>query len=336
MIFYGLRAAVLAVTLVAIPVAAKAQPASFDPGLSFSPIDNFRIGSSQDQFGPLRFVGGFEMAATDRRFGQVSGFRFVEPGGAFLAVADQGYWFSGGIARDAEGRPVGVDGALFQPMVDGALELPDDKHRADAEGLAVEGERVFVSFERDHRVEEYALSPGAMADPVARHDILIPLAELRYNAGLETVIATDPEGPHEGALIVIAERSIDADGNIFAAVLDGPREGIFKVERTDGFDVTDGAMLPGGDLLLLERRFTYTTGVAMRIRRIAGDDITAGALVSGDTLYDAGMTHRIDNLEGLDLWRRDDGATMVSIVSDDNQSFLQRTLYLEFELTDEN
>jgi hypothetical protein len=37
-------------------------------------------------------------------------------------------------------------------------------------------------------------------------------------------------------------------------------------------------------------------------------------------------------MEGLDVWRRADGALMVSIVSDDNRSFLQRNLYLEFRL----
>jgi hypothetical protein len=44
------------------------------------------------------------------------------------------------------------------------------------------------------------------------------------------------------------------------------------------------------------------------------------------------MNYQIDNMEGLDVWRRGDGALMVSIVSDDNQSLLQRNVYLEFRL----
>jgi hypothetical protein len=44
------------------------------------------------------------------------------------------------------------------------------------------------------------------------------------------------------------------------------------------------------------------------------------------------MSYQIDNMEGLDVWRRADGVLMVSIVSDDNQSLLQRNLYLEFRL----
>jgi hypothetical protein len=44
------------------------------------------------------------------------------------------------------------------------------------------------------------------------------------------------------------------------------------------------------------------------------------------------MSYQIDNMEGLDVWRRGDGALMVSIVSDDNQSLFQRNLYREFRL----
>ena len=37
-------------------------------------------------------------------------------------------------------------------------------------------------------------------------------------------------------------------------------------------------------------------------------------------------------MEGLDVWRRADGKLMVSLISDDNHSILQRNLYLEFIL----
>jgi hypothetical protein len=91
--------------------------------------------------------------------------------------------------------------------------------------------------------------------------------------------------------------------------------------------------LPGGDLLLLERRFSLSHGVGMRLRRIAGDSLRKGALVDGDTLMEVGLTHRIDNMEAIDAWRREDGELVISLMSDDNQSFLQRTLYLEFVLS---
>ncbi|MGN6584071.1 MAG: esterase-like activity of phytase family protein, partial [Rhizobiaceae bacterium] len=65
------------------------------------------------------------------------------------------------------------------------------------------------------------------------------------------------------------------------------------------------------------------------------DTIRPGRIADGPVLLRADMAYQIDNMEGLDIWRRQDGATMISIVSDDNQSILQRNLYLEFRL-DEN
>jgi hypothetical protein len=110
---------------------------------------------------------------------------------------------------------------------------------------------------------------------------------------------------------------------------------VFKVRRTGSYDVTDGALLPGGDLLLLERRFSALLGVGMRLRRIDGASVRKGALVDGPVLMEADLGYRIDNMEGVEVWLRKDGATMISLISDDNQSFLQRTLYLEFMLVGE-
>ena len=44
------------------------------------------------------------------------------------------------------------------------------------------------------------------------------------------------------------------------------------------------------------------------------------------------MAYQIDNMEAMDVWQRADGAVMVSLMSDDNHSILQRNLYLEFIL----
>ena len=69
--------------------------------------------------------------------------------------------------------------------------------------------------------------------------------------------------------------------------------------RRNDFDITDCAILPSGDLLLLERRFTWITGVALRIRRIPLAALMPGALVDGPALFDADLGYQIDNMEGL-------------------------------------
>lgn len=308
-----------------------AEPVSVQ--VTARPIHNFRIGRDETRFGPFEFVGGLELVG-GRPFGGMSAFRFREPGSTFAGVTDTGFWYFGRVERDAEGKPAGWSGLSMVPMVDAQGRPNDNKVEVDAEGLAVVGDRAIVSFEREHKVLEYRLDPDDMGPPLRSLDFLVPVRELRRNRGFETVIATPRDGPHRGAIIVIAEMSIDRAGNIFAAVLDGPRKGVFTVARTDGYDITDGAMLPDGDLLLLERRFSLPAGVAMRLRRIAADSVGRGRLADGPVLMEADMAYQIDNMEGLDVWRRADGATMVSIVSDDNRSFLQRNLYLEFRLVE--
>ncbi|MBN9066331.1 MAG: esterase-like activity of phytase family protein, partial [Rhizobiales bacterium] len=147
-----------------------------------------------------------------------------------------------------------------------------------------------------------------------------------------TVAYAPEDGALKGARVVVSEKSLDENGNQFAAILEGPEKGVFTVKRSGKFDITDGAFLPNGDLLLLERSFSYAHGVAMQLRRIDGKTIRKGKLADGPMLFQADMSYQIDNMEGLDVWRRGDGALMISMVSDDNQSLLQRNLYLEFKL----
>jgi hypothetical protein len=327
-----LLAASLALFALAGPAFA-AEP--FPVALQFRSIDKFRVAGAEGDYGRLTFVGGFSMTGDRREFGQLSCFRFLTPGGDFLGVADHGYWFSGTVQRDQDGVPVGLADFTMQQMVDGAGRPIEDKEQVDAEGISIHDGVATVTFERRARVSEYRIDPAGMAGPIRDVDFLIPRNELRYNAGLETIARAPDDGPLAGARIVVAERSIDRQGNIFAAVLEGPQKGIFKVRRTDEFDVTDGVFLPDGDLLLLERRFSYARGVAMRLRQIPARDIRPGALVDGEILLDANMVYHVDNMEALDVFRRNDGRLIVALMSDDNQSWLQRNLYLEFELAED-
>ena len=310
--------------------AADAQAAPETIAVNVSPIGHFRLGSGETRFGALEFVGGFEMRSPNREFGQLSALRFVTPGRDFVGVADNGHWLFGSIARDADGAPVGVENVRMQPIVGADGRPLADKAQKDAEGLDIRDGIATVAFEREARVTEYRLGKDGFDAPLRNLDFVIPRRELRHNQGIETVLRTQ-----EGARIVISERSIDAGGDIFAAILEGPHKGVFKVRRSGSYDVTDAAMLPGGDILVLERRFSTLLGVGMRLRRIDGASVRKGALVDGPVLMEADLGYQIDNMEGVDVWLREDGATMISLVSDDNQSFLQRTLYLEFMLVGE-
>lgn len=325
-------AAFLVVIATGLSAVAEEPAAGRTMTVNALPITAFRIGSDQVRFGPLQFVGGLRLTSPDRDFGSFSSFRFLEPGGRFVGVADTGFWYFGRVTRDGEGRPTGFADFSIAPIADANGNLTRDKWLTDAESIAVRGDIATVGFEREHRISEYRLDPAGMGKKLRDLDFLVPRKELRLNKGFETIAYAPEDGPLEGARVAVTEKSIDKEGNSFAAVLEGPGKGVFFVARHDDFDFTDGAFLPGGDLLLLERFYAPLKGVAMRLRHIPADEIRPGATAEGTIILTADMGYQIDNMEGLDVWRRDDGATMVSIVSDDNQSFLQRNLYLEFRL----
>ncbi|MET0941893.1 MAG: esterase-like activity of phytase family protein [Mesorhizobium sp.] len=300
--------------------------------VSARPITQFQIGRDERQFGPLEFVGGLELTANSRHFGAFSAFRFTSPSGDFVGVADTGFWFFGKVVHDADGRPSGVEQFRMEQMVNADGQVDDRKWEVDAEGLAVKDGVATVGFERNHRIVQFRIEPGHMGPSFRNLDFLVPANELRKNRGFETVAYSPEGGKSRGGLVVVSEKSLDKQGNIFAAVIEGPNKGVFSVTRHGNFDITDGAFLPNGDLLLLERSFSMAEGVRMRLRRIPGDSIAKGAVADGPVLLDADMGYQIDNMEAMDVWKRSDGALMVSLMSDDNHSMLQRNLYLEFIL----
>lgn len=326
-------ATVLFVADIALSPAIAAGPISVEPiEISAWPISAFHIGRAEKKFGPFEFVGGLEMTSPSRDFGALSAFRFLKAGGDFIGVADTGFWFFGTVTHDADKRPSGIQNFHMQQMVDASGQPIDEKAEVDAEGLAVKDGIATVGFERNHRLSQFEIDPDDMKAPFKQLDFLIPAWELRRNRGFETVTRANPYGQHEGGLVVVSERSLDKAGNILAAIIEGPRRGVFTVKRNGDFDITDGAFLPNGDLLLLERSFTMAGGLKMRLRRIHGESVEKGAVADGPVLMEADMSYQIDNMEGLDIWTRDDGALMVSLISDDNHSILQRNLYLEFIL----
>lgn len=326
------RLGLAALLLSASPTFATERPAVEQIDITARPIVQFRPGHDERMFGPLEFVGGLEMTGSSSDLGALSAFRFLKPGSDFIGVADTGFWFFGSLERDAAGRPSGVIDFRMEQMVDKKGRPIGEKWHVDAEGMGARDGVATVGFEREHRVAQFRIEPDGMKAPFRQLDFLIPERELRNNRGFETVAYSRPDGPLGGALVIVSEKSLDKAGNIFGAIVEGPGKGIFTVRRSDGFDISDGTFLPDGDLLLLERSYTMATGLRLRIRRIAEKDIAKGALLDGPALMQADMSYQIDNMEGIDAWTRADGQVMVSLISDDNHSILQRNLYLEFAL----
>lgn len=326
----GLRALPVLVGMVlAVPAGTAAAPVQ-PIEVHTRAITEFQAGRAGTGFGRLAFNGGLEMTSPSADLGAFSAMRFLDAGSRFIGVADTGFWFFGSVVRDANGRPAGIADFRMQQIVDAQGFADDRKWEVDAESLALRDGIAVVGFERNHRVSRFRLDPAGMGPPLGDIPLLIPPWELRQNRSLEG-LAFRPDG----GLVVVTEKSLDSRGDIFAAVIQGSGKGVFTVKRTEPFDVSDCAFLPNGDLLLLERSFSMAEGVGLRLRRIPASLVRGGALADGPVLMQADMGYQIDNMEALDVWRRADGALMVSMMSDDNHSMLQRNLYLEFILQED-
>lgn len=295
------------------------------------------------RFGALEFLGGLVLKSDDPQFGSLSALRTRDHGRELLSIGDEGTWFSARLVSDTAGRPQRIDDAVLAPLRDAHGRPLVRKRDADAESLTLRdrdgGLDALVGFERNDRVLVYHSSDGyrgflaAPGRPLAGAPT--DLHTLRDNLGLEAIATAPGETPLAGSIVMIGEEPRAGEVDHPGWIVGGAWPGRFHVRQRDDFAVTDACFLPSGDLLILERRFRWTRGVAMRIRRIAAADIRPGRTVDGPVLVFADGGYEIDNMEGLAVDRAPDGATIVTLVSDDNRSWLQRTVLLRFRLLDE-
>jgi hypothetical protein len=204
----------------------------------------------------------------------------------------------------------------------------------DTESIARNGDVVYIGIERVNQVLRFDFGH----DGVRAHGrpIALPPAVrmLPRTKGLESLVFVPNGLPLAGTLIAISERGLDAHKNIIGFLIGGPQPGQFSVRRTDDFDISDAVLMPAGDLLVLERKASLRSGIGIRIRRIALKSLAPGALVDGPSIFDADLSEEIDNFEGIDVHVAADGETVVTMVSDDNFSIIQRTLVMQFTLID--
>lgn len=282
------------------------------------------------RFGALTWRGGLELRSPDQEFGGFSGLWRGPDGRSLVAVTDVGSWLTGEISGDGA-RPAGLTKVEMAPILNAAGRAVRRTKSFDTEALAIADGMAWIGIERSHEILRFDWARAGVAargQPVA-----LPPAVRRLpsNRGLEAIGIAPPNLPVGGAIIAISERSGAADAPTAGWIIGGPRPGPFEVLRKDGFDITDLAFLPAGDMLLLERWYQPWRGVAFRIRRVRGAAIRAEALLDGETLIEADLGYEIDNMEGLAVHQAQ-GQTILTLISDDNFSFLQRTILLEFAL----
>ena len=295
---------------------------------SFDNRDRSRV-----RFGSLEYRSGLILTSRFRGFGGLSGLRLDAKGDRFIAISDKGGWFTGRIVYGGR-EMTGLDDVEASPMLGPDGKPITSRGWFDTEALALDGSLVYVGIERVNQVLRFDFAKGFTR---ARGE-LVPLPpaarKLPYNKGIEA-LAVVPKGlPLAGTLIAISERGLDAQGNILAFLIGGKTPGQFGVHRTDNFDVSDAVLLPSGDLLLLERKFSWLGGIGIRIRRIPIASIAPGAVIDGPSIFGADLGNEVDNMEGIDAHVTPEGDTVLTLVSDDNFSMIQRNLLLQFTLVE--
>lgn len=280
-------------------------------------------------FGKLIYISGIAMQSGNPDFGGISGLQISADGARLLAVTDTGKWITADLLFD-EGRLKGLSNTQLSPMHGENGKPLTGKHDADAEALAAAqpGELtgpLYVSFERNARILYYRKGI-ADAQPV-RLPMPPGLSGTPKNGGVEA-FARRPNGE----FIALTEGMLDADGNHEGWLIEksGP-QGI-RLRRTGAFTPTDMEFLPGGDLLILERRYSLLGGPGMQIRRIPADSIVPGALLDGEVLINLAAQHGIDNMEGLAAHQNAEGEIILYVASDNNFNKLQKNLLLMFKL----
>jgi hypothetical protein len=335
-------AAAAALLTVALPAVAGAQAVPEPPlakapvaiDIRARPIPFFDTNDrSHLRFGSLQYRSGLVLTSKFAGFGGLSGLRLDSRGEHFIAISDKGMWFTGRLVyrgdaltglADVEAAPMlGADG---RPMA--------ARGWYDTESIALDGSLVYIGIERVNQIVRFDFAKDGTRSLGQVVATPAGVRKLPNNKGLESLVMVPKGQPLAGTLIAISERGLDPGGNLLAFLIGGPTPGQFSIRRTRDFDVSDAVLLPSGDLLVLERKFSLLAGMVVRIRRMPLKSVAPGVTIDGPSIFDADLGYEIDNLEGLDAHIGADGTTVLTMVSDDNFSIIQRTLLLQFTLVD--
>ena len=292
---------------------------------------------SRSTVGPLRYLGGLWLSSADRRFGGLSDLRVSTDGARLFAVSDCGRGFTASLSYDAGGRLAGVADARLVELA-GPAGGPPGVGEGDAESLVL-GDGLVVGFEGRARVQSYAREPP-FEGPARPLPSPPGVATCGRNGGLETMADLA-----DGRRLLVCETRRVTSSTVPAWVGRGedwtPCEYPLTFEggwAGEPFRPTGAALLPDGDLLVVERRFPPIGARLVRLPRASIE--SAGILAPREIArFESPLT--LDNFEGVEARRDASGRTLVYLLSDDNgcaktpgsqRSGLQRTLLLLFVL----
>lgn len=215
-----------------------------------------------------------------------------------------------------------------------AAGVPLSPRLADSEGLVALRSRnavradteLVVSFEGPPRIARYTADGHYLGDLQVPAALANDSVYRSRNAQLEALAHSPVHG-----LLTAPERSLrgSAHGTIPIVALADGREWIYPLRDRRYGAVVGMETLPGGDLLILERRFiSLLMPFTISLRRAALG--ASPALSVSDVFHlDTSAGWSIDNFEGL----AHHAGSCYFIISDDNAAVIQRTLLSYVEVT---
>ncbi len=276
---------------------------------------------AQDQRQPVpqaRFLSSYSPGNDIAGFGGLSGFEISKDGQLFFALSDRSILFEGQLSRE-DGIISSLTLRPAMPLLSGNGQIFRGKS-GDSEGLALSptGD-LTISFEGIPRLSRV---PDTSSGPIHLDRIKRPeeFRRLPENAALEALAISK-----NGAFFTMPEDPRDGGGFPVWRFRNNIWDQPFMISRIGEYLPVGADFGPDGMFYLLERRLGLL-GFASRIRRFrfSGDNISE----SGTILETTAGQH--DNLEGIALWRDDQGRIRITMVSDNNYFILQTTEFVEY------
>lgn len=294
----------LSCTVLAQVQEADLFPNSYDP----SDISGIRILDVKEvSFKPIG----------DIKFTEISALAYDKREGLF-ALSDKGYLFR--LELEIEDKKIKSLRLQEARVLKTKKGKPLGKKKSDAEGMSFTQEGLIISFERHPKVSLYSLK-GRKIENYPLPGVLQKIKNYRKkNKALEAVtrhpefgIITAPEVPLK-----------EGDEAIHT---------LYSLHKRWGFEasgkITSIELMKDDNLLLLERDFNLLKGHTITLKKLNIMKCDRGVCPT-KTLASLKSTKgwKLDNFEGMTRVKDD----LYLMVSDDNGSFLQRCLFVLFEL----
>ena len=276
------------------------------------------------RLGKLVFLGGVALSADVPAFG---GFSSLSVRGDRFTLLSDG----GTIVRFRMGSDWHPHHATYQNLP-GGPGTGWQKQDRDSESMTSDPDgRIWVGFERWNAIGRYA--PG-----FTRMERLVQprsMADWDDNGGAESMVRL-----RDGRFVVIAEQRRDGhgmktarEGLVFAQDPTTDPRPVFRFtyQAPRHYDPSDITELPDGRLLVLNRRFALPFAFSAKLAIVKKTDLKPGGNMRVHEIAAIAAPLTSDNYEGLAITREGD-STIVWLVSDDNQTSLQRSLLLKFRL----